>query len=73
MPVLPPYAPPDVNRALPSLPVFNILLATVSTLVVTLRIYTRTWLKNCAGWDDFLIVPGLVIAHLGQDTTISLH
>ena len=50
----------EEDRALPGVSIINILLGAVSFIVVSLRIYTRVWIKPSAGWDDLLIVLGLV-------------
>lgn len=52
--------PPDVDAALPGVPVINILLGSIAAVVVALRLYTRLYIKPSAGWDDVLIVLGLV-------------
>ena len=53
-------APSVDDRALPGVTVINCLLGAIALVVVCLRIYTRAWIKPSLGWDDFLIVLGLV-------------
>ena len=48
------------NRALPGTVIFSFILLTVATVIVSLRVYTRAWVKSVAGWDDILIIPALV-------------
>ena len=53
--------PLDVNRAIPGLPISNILFCGLASVVVAIRIFTRTVVKNSAGWDvsgDILHCPG---------------
>ncbi|KAI9668867.1 MAG: hypothetical protein M1831_000937 [Alyxoria varia] len=54
-------APPDLNNALPGLPIYAIILLCVSTVIVSLRIYARAWLNSVAGWDDFFIVVAMIV------------
>lgn len=51
---------PNENRALPGVTVINCLLGGIALIVVSLRIYTRAWVKPPLGWDDILIVLALV-------------
>lgn len=44
-------APPDVNRAIPGLPLSNIIFCIAACVVVVIRIFTRVLVKASAGWD----------------------
>ena len=49
----------------PSLLVVAFLLTFVAFIVVTLRVYTRVWVKNTRGWDDGFVIFSLVSDRLG--------
>lgn len=44
----------------PQLLVVGIILLILSTAVVVLRIWVRLFMKNTAGWDDWLMVLAVV-------------
>ena len=48
------------NRAVPGVPVFTIVLLGIATTIVTVRVYNRFWVKSATGWDDVLMLLGLV-------------
>ena len=52
--------PVDTDRAIPGVPLSNIIGCSVAFAVVTVRIYTRLCIKGSAGWDDALIVAAIV-------------
>lgn len=48
------------NRAIPGQPILFAILSAIACLVVIVRLYTRFWLKQAPGWDDYSITPALV-------------
>lgn len=44
----------------PQLLIVGIILLALSTVVVVLRIWVRLFMKNTAGWDDWLMVLAVV-------------
>ena len=52
--------PPDTSRSVPGVPLANIILCIAAFFFVSLRIYTRMFLRKGAGWDDYLIIPAMV-------------
>lgn len=48
------------NRAIPGIPVANLLCCSVALVVVLLRLFARVWIKRAAGWDDGLIVVAMM-------------
>lgn len=52
--------PPDNDRG-PMLLTITWTTAAVATLVVILRVYSRTVLQNAIGWDDAAIMAALVV------------
>ena len=67
-------APPgmrDVSRASPGVPIFDITMTAIAFLGVLLRLYTRAWIKAAAGWDDALIIVGMVsLLDPDEDTSV---
>lgn len=53
-------SPTQNNRALPGQPIFTIVLASLASIVVLVRLYSRIWIKSAAGWDDMFIGGALV-------------
>ena len=51
--------PPNQTRG-PSLLIFNWVTVSIASLLVVLRIYTRTFLRKTAGTDDWTMVVALV-------------
>ena len=47
--------PPDVNIAVPGLPIYIWIGCGLATVVVVARLITRLVIKKTAGWDDFFI------------------
>ena len=54
------YDPTVNNRALPGVIILFVILGFLASLLVTIRLYTRLWVKSTSGWDDWLIIPALV-------------
>jgi hypothetical protein len=44
----------------PQLLIVGIVLLILSTVIVLLRIWVRLFMKNNAGWDDWLMVLAIV-------------
>lgn len=65
-------ASPNEDRAVPGVTIINCLLGGIALVVVILRIFTRTWIKPSAGWDDILIVLGLVRDVPGSATSVMI-
>ncbi len=51
--------PPDNDRG-PMLLAITWTTAAVATMIVILRVYSRTVLQNAIGWDDAAIMAALV-------------
>ena len=51
--------PPDNDRG-PMLLAITWTTAAVATVIVILRVYSRTVLQNAIGWDDAAIIAALV-------------
>lgn len=48
------------NRAIPGFAIFFAILGAVACLSLVVRIYTRFWIKQALGWDDYTIIPAMV-------------
>ena len=57
---IPQPPPPNVNRAIPLVPFADIFSCAVAFVAVSVRAYTRFWIKRAAGWDDYLIIAAVV-------------
>lgn len=61
--------PPNEVRDHPALAIYMWVGFGIATVVIAVRLYTRLFLKQAAGWDDPFIALSYVRTKLGPQTT----